>query len=70
MLVISFHPDSYTISQRTSLGFEDQAEDMRERAINRLALYSCPKFKNGSDTVVCLQSEEYLRWRYLSCTKN
>ena len=33
---------------------------MYEKTIDKLALYTSTQFKNGSDVVVCLRSEEYV----------
>ena len=35
-------------------------KDIYERTIDRLALYTSMQFKNGSDVMVCLHSEEYI----------
>ena len=35
--------------------------NLYEKTINKLAIYSSIQFKNGSDVIVCLRSEEYVK---------
>jgi len=38
-----------------------EGEKIYEKTIDKLALYTSTQFKNGSDVVVCLQAEEYVK---------
>ena len=45
------------------LGFKigRDSPNLYEKTFNKLAIYSSTQFKNGSDVVVCLLSEEYVK---------